>query len=403
MPRIDLIQPRGGTAAEWTSANPILEVREMGEETDTGKSKRGDGVTAWNSLPYFGGSGTQDLQDVIAQDPVATSVPTFSGGLLVGDAGNGFIAFSDGAFASAAIIVAPTSFLITADSGNYILSKRRLDPIGGQIVSVSETGYNVSTNNLNLSDSDVEMDGFECVVEVAGTRDFGSGNIVLGVGDVLANNGSIYYKKVDNNQVGTTPTIQEVLTEGNEITRNTQVNFKGLVSDAVFSNNFGTLNLNASGLEIESNTTSSKLLFNADTIGISAQNDYSSYTTGTTAFDEKIYAQRKYVDDAVAAAGSETATYSATSTAVTTLDCDTFDSRYQILTVNTDIQWSNTPAIGESFVKTLEVIGAFSLSFSTSTKIIGTYNDDGSTVNIITVNFANYPTVGLRTTVMINS
>ena len=98
---------------------------------------------------------------------------------------------------------------------------------------------------------------------------------------------------------------------------------------------------------------------------------------------------------------TETATYSATSTTVTTLDLDTFDSIYQILTTNTDIQWSNTPASGESFVKPLEVIGAFSLTFTTSTKVIGTYVDDGTTVNIITVNFANYPTVGLRTTVMI--
>lgn len=246
---------------------------------------------------------TQDLQDVIAQDPVATSVPTFKGGLLVGDAGYGFIGFSDGAFASAGIIVSPTSFLITAESGNYILSKRRLDPINGQIVSVSETGYNASTNNLNLSDSDVEMDGFECVVEVAGTRNFGSGNIVLGVGDVLANNGSIYYKKVDNNQGG----------------------------------------------------------------------------------------------------GSETATYSATSTAVTTLDCDTFDSRYQILTVNTDFQFSNTPASGETFVKTLEIIttAGETLTFSTADKVTGTLTSDNTTVNLININLANYPTLGLRITVNI--
>ena len=103
----------------------------------------------------------------------------------------------------------------------------------------------------------------------------------------------------------------------------------------------------------------------------------------------------------VSASLSEVATYSATSTAITTLDCDTFDSRYQILIANTDIQWTNTPASGESFVKNLEVVSTTteSLAFSTATKVIGSY--DVGAINLVTVNFANYPTVGLRITVLI--
>jgi hypothetical protein len=46
------IQIRRGTAAEWTSANPTLLSGEQGLETDTGKTKIGNGVTAWNSLGY---------------------------------------------------------------------------------------------------------------------------------------------------------------------------------------------------------------------------------------------------------------------------------------------------------------------------------------------------------------
>lgn len=49
------IQLRRGTAAQWTSANPTLASGEVGFETDTNKEKIGDGTTAWNSLPYFGG------------------------------------------------------------------------------------------------------------------------------------------------------------------------------------------------------------------------------------------------------------------------------------------------------------------------------------------------------------
>jgi len=47
------------TAAQWVSDNPIIPANYVGFETDTGKYKLGDGVTAWNSLSYpaFGGGG----------------------------------------------------------------------------------------------------------------------------------------------------------------------------------------------------------------------------------------------------------------------------------------------------------------------------------------------------------
>jgi hypothetical protein len=48
------IQWRRDTAANWTSNNPTLGEGEAGLETDSGKWKMGDGVTAWTSLPYRG-------------------------------------------------------------------------------------------------------------------------------------------------------------------------------------------------------------------------------------------------------------------------------------------------------------------------------------------------------------
>ena len=56
MPNIQL-QFRRGTAAQWTSANTVLASGEMGIETDTALFKVGNGVTAWNSLPYGGVKG----------------------------------------------------------------------------------------------------------------------------------------------------------------------------------------------------------------------------------------------------------------------------------------------------------------------------------------------------------
>ena len=49
------IQLRRGTAAQWTSANPVLTQGEIGAELDTGKFKIGDGSTAWGSLAYASG------------------------------------------------------------------------------------------------------------------------------------------------------------------------------------------------------------------------------------------------------------------------------------------------------------------------------------------------------------
>lgn len=43
---------RNNTAANFASTNPILLAGEMGMERDTKKFKFGDGITAWNALPY---------------------------------------------------------------------------------------------------------------------------------------------------------------------------------------------------------------------------------------------------------------------------------------------------------------------------------------------------------------
>lgn len=46
------IVPRAKTAAQWTAQNPILEAGEQGHETDTRKSKIGNGASDWVTLGY---------------------------------------------------------------------------------------------------------------------------------------------------------------------------------------------------------------------------------------------------------------------------------------------------------------------------------------------------------------
>ena len=66
-----IIQIRNDTAANWTSANPILAKGEVGIETDTGKAKYGDGVTAWNSLVYF-------IKDIAQIETNTTAIGTLA-------------------------------------------------------------------------------------------------------------------------------------------------------------------------------------------------------------------------------------------------------------------------------------------------------------------------------------
>jgi hypothetical protein len=54
------IKLRRDTAANWLDANPILAAGEPGLETDTGKIKYGDGVTAYADLPHAGGDTLND-------------------------------------------------------------------------------------------------------------------------------------------------------------------------------------------------------------------------------------------------------------------------------------------------------------------------------------------------------
>lgn len=63
---------RRDTASQWSLINPVLLDGEIGYEKDTGKMKIGDGVRAWNALPYFvsGSGGSSGILDGGAPDTI---------------------------------------------------------------------------------------------------------------------------------------------------------------------------------------------------------------------------------------------------------------------------------------------------------------------------------------------
>jgi hypothetical protein len=71
------IQFRNDTAANWTSADPVLALGELGLESDTGFFKLGNGEDAWTDLAYGGVSGADGSEG-------APGEPNFSSFLLMG-------------------------------------------------------------------------------------------------------------------------------------------------------------------------------------------------------------------------------------------------------------------------------------------------------------------------------
>lgn len=62
----DKIQQRRDLEANWVSTNPILSIGEIGIALDVANFKVGDGVTAWNNLPYYIGVTTiEGIQDLV--------------------------------------------------------------------------------------------------------------------------------------------------------------------------------------------------------------------------------------------------------------------------------------------------------------------------------------------------
>ena len=58
------IQIRHDTSVNWSTNNPVLLIGELGYETDTLKSKLGDGISNWNSLSYIGPNNTGTVTSV---------------------------------------------------------------------------------------------------------------------------------------------------------------------------------------------------------------------------------------------------------------------------------------------------------------------------------------------------
>lgn len=116
------VRNRQGTAAQWTSINPILLTGEIGIETDTKKIKAGDGSTAWTSLGYI-------IPPTLSTLYVENDVNDVAGSSATINASTGRFRVSMGT----------TSFTLTNDkisSGDTVLAMPCENDVTGRVISV---------------------------------------------------------------------------------------------------------------------------------------------------------------------------------------------------------------------------------------------------------------------------
>lgn len=180
-------QSRRRTAANWTSGNEVLYDGEIGYETDTGKFKIGDGVTAWNSIAdYFeagaggGGGGAwgsitgtlsnqTDLNTALS-GKVATSV-TVNGQALTGNVTLTTASIADSSNAryvtdAQLTVLGNTSGTNTGDQTNITGNAATVTTnanLTGHVTSVGNAAvlgsFTVAQLNTALSDGDIATGG----------------------------------------------------------------------------------------------------------------------------------------------------------------------------------------------------------------------------------------------------
>lgn len=130
------IQLRRDTAANWSTNNPTPSAGEPCFETDTGKLKIGDGITAYNSLPYQGGTSdtavtTDTAQTISGKKTFTNDVIVEQWNMNVSPVREAHIDFSSG-------------------NGNNFISAEGTDKTFG-MYSGSGTGIQLGTSKLDYT------------------------------------------------------------------------------------------------------------------------------------------------------------------------------------------------------------------------------------------------------------
>ena len=147
------MQQRRGTAAQWTSANPILNAGEMGWESDTNKFKIGDGTNHWADLDYF-------IDQSSTVNPAFGSSITFEG--ATANAYETTLAVTDPTADRTITLPDATGTVVVADgSGNVTVSGNLT--VQGSTTTVDSTNISVVSS---FTFEGATADAYETVLQV---------------------------------------------------------------------------------------------------------------------------------------------------------------------------------------------------------------------------------------------
>lgn len=129
--------------------------------------------------------GTPNLQQVTDEGATTANNVSLQGELTVGD--------------SAESIINTAAGSIEDDGVALHLNHNSIVKNGNEVTSFAGA-WDPKTNTPTLADTDANVKGVEYYVSDTSNIDLGAGNIFFEEGDIIANNGTNWYKKVDNNQ-----------------------------------------------------------------------------------------------------------------------------------------------------------------------------------------------------------
>jgi hypothetical protein len=134
------MQQRRGTAAQWTSADPVLNAGEIGFESDTNKFKIGDGDNHWTDLNYF-------LDAVALGGNIDDYIP-----LTQKDAANGVATLNS----NKNVVVPGTSVIIEGLSDNsFETTLTVIDPADNRTITFPDATGTVQLRVTNVSDTEI--------------------------------------------------------------------------------------------------------------------------------------------------------------------------------------------------------------------------------------------------------
>jgi hypothetical protein len=191
MPRM---QQRRDTQTNWTSANPVLASGEFGVETDTGRFKVGDGVSAWSQLLYVGFvtsvnglTGNVELAAVASINSLSGSI-TITGGdnVTVSSSGSKITIDSPGAVLSVAgrtgVVSLTTADITDFNSEDY----GKVSSVNGQTGTVTLVAASVSAASAVHATQHM-AGGSDLVLPVIATATVSgtANNFLPGSGDII--------------------------------------------------------------------------------------------------------------------------------------------------------------------------------------------------------------------------